>query len=283
MSLQSLLLILAAAVVHAVWNLAVLQARGHIIVVWSGLWIGALVLLPICSAGGFIGGIPLSGAVEPGILCALLSGLIHAIYFSLLGVAYGHGEISVVYPVARGSAVALIALLASRFLNEDISFSGSIGIALVCVGVFFSGWRQGSSIHGWLWALPVGLSTAGYSLVDKVGVGHMHPIFYILITWLTAAIILTPFIWFTRRGHIREDYGKHHLSAWIFGIGSIGAYLLVLLAMRLAQVSYVAAVREVAIVFGAVGGFLYFGESATKMKLAGLTAIVVGCVLIKIG
>jgi drug/metabolite transporter (DMT)-like permease len=281
MSLAAFLLVIAGALVHALWNFAARQARGHQVVVWAGLWIGGLAVLPVFLAGVLIGAFPTSGMPVEGLVCAMASGLIHAAYFGLLGEAYRHGEISLVYPVARGSAIGLIAILAMVLLGERISGWAATGIALVCAGIFSLGRGPKESFRPWLLALCVGLATMGYSLVDKLGVGHIHPIPYILIVWLAAATTLTPVV---RRNHQRAIGHRlrgHWRHALTVGIGSIGAYLLILFAMRLAPVSYVSAAREVSVVLGALGGFIYFGEKATPGKLVGLGAVVAGCCLIK--
>lgn len=283
MSLVAFLLVISGATVHAVWNFTARQARGHQVVVWAGLWVGAIAVLPLFLVGVLWGAPWVTGMAWEGLACAILSGLIHAVYFGLLGEAYRYGEISLVYPVARGSAIAWIAILAFLLLKEPVSGLAGMGIALVCFGILATGQGPRESRRAWLLALCVGVSTMGYSLVDKVGVGHIHPVPYILIVWVIATVALTPVVIRNHKGGIRgllTGYRRHTLTV---GIGSIGAYLMILFAMRLAPVSYVSAAREVSVVLGALAGFVFLGEKVTRVKIIGLIAIVAGCCFIKLG
>lgn len=282
MPLSAFLLVVAAAGVHAAWNLAARQARGHPLAVCFGLWIGALAVFPVWLAIHAAAGME-AGMSDRGLLCAVASGLIHALYFGLLSMAYRRGDISLVYPVARGSGIAMIAIAAGIVLEERISLLAAAGVTAVCLGVFFSGKDERRFKREWLLALSVGVATCGYSLVDKTGVALLDPVLYICITWLTAGALFTPAAWWRYRKRFRQTLYECVGSGLVIGVGSIAAYLLILFAMRIAPVSYVSAVREIAVVFGALGGVLYLKEKVTVKRLASIAAIVLGCVLVTLG
>ncbi len=127
------LLVLISAVFHAAWNFAARKAAGNLAVVWLGLWFGCALVFP-----GVIGivvyqGVPETVPVES-IICIIATGLIHSVYFRLLAAGYEHGEISLVYPIARGSGIALTAILASLFFEEGFALLGSVGIGLISAG-----------------------------------------------------------------------------------------------------------------------------------------------------
>lgn len=248
---------------------------------WTALWIGSILLTPFVF-GVLYGGGYSSPTVARGIVYAIASGLIHTAYFGLLALAYEHGAISVVYPVARGSGIAMIGLFAWLLLNEDISQLGAAGILLISVGIFSLGRHQtGGNLKGFYLALPVGLSIVAYSLVDKIGVSCLHPVIYIWITWTVAAIVLSLFILPSYRNQLLRLIKEYGLYGLIIGGGSIGAYLMILFALTSTPVSYVAAIREFAIVLGVAGGFVFLGERVTVQKIIGIAAILLGIILVK--
>src|SRR5581483_6028127 len=109
-------------------------------------------------------------------------GALHAVSFSLLALSYQHGEMSVVYPLARGTGVAGTALIAGTVVGESISPLGGVGIALVSCGILLIGLREivaGSHPRSYLLAILVGVTSTGYSIVDKFGVAHVDPIVYV--------------------------------------------------------------------------------------------------------
>ena len=168
---------LTAAVGHALWNLAARKVAGDIAILWLAFALGSACMLPVC-AYFYWQGTPLVWTT-PALLCLLATGAIHAIYFALLAWAYEHGEISMVYPVARGSGVGLTALAGWVLLSEDISLLGAAGIGGILCGIFALGapaLMRGGGRRSFKLALCVGLSIVAYSIVDKIGVGHMSPI-----------------------------------------------------------------------------------------------------------
>ena len=131
----------------------------------------------------------------PAGICLLATGIFHALYFALLARAYEHGEISTVYPIARGSGVGLTAFVAYLSLGEDISLLGAGGIALVFAGILCVGAPVLKlQARGLQLALGVGLTIVCYSLIDKIGVGYVQPVYYICGMWLIATLVRMPFV-----------------------------------------------------------------------------------------
>jgi uncharacterized membrane protein len=278
MTLPAFLLVVVAAVLHACWNLAAKRASGNIGVFWLGLCLASTLLLPAV----WLSGLPVEPAGMPYIVA---TALIHTAYFSLLAASYRHGEISVVYPLARGSGVAGTALIAAIFLDEPVSVTGTIGILSVTAGILFLGLRelvsQGTP-HSCILALLVGVTIVGYSVVDKLGVGLLHPLVYITGLVTGAALFLTPYVLLRYKDECRAAWARHKgLSAWV-GLGVVATYLLVLFAFQMGSVSYVVAVRELSIVVVAILSVTVLREPLTLPRCLSTTAILVGVVLVKL-
>ena len=279
MSLIVFLLIIGSAFFHALWNFAAKKASGNFYVVYLSLLIAAVLFFP------FLLTLSVSDIFNiRAFPYVLATGTIHAIYFFALAKAYEHGDISSAYPVARGTGVAGTALGAYFFLNEAISLFGLLGIVSISLGTLCVGWKhsqQPGFLKGLLFALLVGATIIGYSIVDKLGVRIMNPIAYIFGLWLFATLWLTPYVFVYKRRELVlawRDYKKH---IFIIGFGSLATYLLILFIYKIAPVSYVVALRELAVAFGAVLGFIFLGEKPTGLKIVGITLIVIGMMAIK--
>ena len=284
MSAEVWALVLTAAVGHALWNLAARKVAGDIAILWLAFALGSACMLPVC-AYFYWQGTPLVWTT-PALLCLLATGAIHAIYFALLAWAYEHGEISMVYPVARGSGVGLTALAGWGLLSEDISLLGAAGIGGILCGIFALGapaLMRGGDRRSFKLALCVGLSIVAYSIVDKIGVGHMSPIYYISGMWILGTLLRWPFVWRLRRGTFYASARTHWRSIAFIGLGSLGTYLLILFAYTKGPVSYIVAARESSVVIGSILGFVFLRENFTRLKLVGVLGIAAGLALIKMG
>lgn len=279
MSLLVFLLIICSAFFHALWNFAAKKASGNFYVVYLSLLVAAVLFFP------FLLTLSVSDIFNRRAFpYVLATGTIHAVYFFALAKAYEHGDISSAYPIARGTGVAGTALVAYFFLKEAITLSGFCGIGFISLGTLFVGWKhsqQQGFLKGLLFALLVGATITGYSIVDKLGVGIMNPVAYIFGLWIFASLWLTPYVLVYRRRELASawrDYKKH---IFIIGFGSLTTYLLILFIYKIAQVSYVVALRELAVAFGAVFGFAFLGEKTTRFKIVGIVLIVIGMMAIK--
>jgi len=285
MTLSVFLLVLLSAFGHATWNFAARKAAGNLVAFWIGLWLGCAFIFP-----GVIGIVIHDGFHETvqlkAIICIIATGLIHAVYFRLLAAGYENGEISLVYPIARGSGIAVTAILANLFLQESFTVLGSIGIGLICVGIIslsVSTPKRSSDAKAITLALCIGASIVAYSLVDKIGVEHTNPVVYIWSMFLIAAIVLTPSITRRYRGTLGQKAKQHIGYALIIGVGSLGTYLMILFAFTMGPVGYIVAVRELAVVLGALAGIIFLKERFTISKIAAICVIVGGIISIKLG
>lgn len=277
------LLVILAAFSHAAWNFAARKAGGNLLAMWLGLWVGCAVVLP--AAIVVVGkGLPETVQVE-GVWCIIATGLIHSAYSRLLAAGYQHGDISLVYPISRGSGIGLTAILAGLFLNEAFTPLGSIGVALISVGIICLGaGARGKTGHAKTvtLALCIGASIVSYSLIDKIGVSYTHPVVYIWLMYLIAAAVLSPFVVRRYRGALRREARRVIGYSLIIGIGGAGTYLIILFAFRAGPVGYIVAIREFAVVLGALAGIIFLKEKLTITKIIAICAIVVGIIFVKV-
>ena len=277
-------LVLISAVCHAGWNLYARRVAGHLGILWLAKVTAILFLLPLAIwALRWDGGMTLSWR---GMGYLGLTGTLHSLYFYLLGRTYARGEISVVYPVARGTGVGLTGLGAWLLLGEAVSWWGGTGIALVFAGIVLIGipaWRDRRQVEGLGTALGVGATILCYSLVDKKGVQVVHPLVYITGTYLLSAAILAPVVRPKYWGQLGDLARQHPAALLIIGLGSSVTYLLVLFAYRMGPVGYIVAARETAVVIGVLLGVLVLKEPLSWAKGAAVAAIVLGLLCIRAG
>jgi drug/metabolite transporter (DMT)-like permease len=248
-------LALAAALVHAVWNLLLAGARDSQAATGVGMCVGCLLFLP-----ALLGDV--SAAAWPYVVA---SSTLELAYFALLALAYSRFELSAVYPLARGSAPVFVLLVAGVSLLLQ-----AVGVVLVAVGVLFvRGLRRGNWEETLL-ALAIGGCIAGYTLVDKQGLKHADPLPYLELVLIVPAISYAAFI---GRQRLRAAFAWQSALA---GIGMFAAYALTLAALRLAAAAPVAAVRETSIVIATVLGALVLHEAVGRARLAGAVVIVAG-------
>ncbi|MBW1710910.1 MAG: EamA family transporter [Deltaproteobacteria bacterium] len=280
MSLLVFLLIIFSAFLHALWNFTTKQLSGNLAVIYISLWVASVACFPFLF---FLSWSDIH--LSSGYPYFLATGLTHAFYFFGLSKAYEYGDISTVYPIARGLGVAGTALLAYLLLREDISVFGSLGIISICLGTIFIGFKLSYQAHhykGLIMAVFVGLAIVAYSIIDKQAMKQLHPVAYIFSLFFFAAVFLTPYIIVKRRGELSKAWQTHWKSIFVIGIGSMTTYLIILFVFKLANVSYVVAARESAVVIGAFLGFKFLNEKYSFKKASGISLIVLGLILIKV-
>lgn len=274
---------LAAALLHAAWNFLAKQSGDKQAFFWSALMFALLVYAPLALPD-------LASARPPGVawLCIVASGILETAYFITLGRAYATGDLSLVYPLARGSGVLGVAVLAPIFLRERIGLLAVAGIASIVAGIGAAhvlprgGWRARGAAAGAAsrWALATGAVITGYSLVDKVGVGLVSPLAYGYLVFATTAVLFTPYILWTKRDAVRKEWALHRGSILAVGVLQLLTYLLILFAFRLGRVSIVAAARESSVMFGVLLGIVVLREPATPPRLLGSGLILAGLLLL---
>jgi drug/metabolite transporter (DMT)-like permease len=201
------------------------------------------------------------------------------VYYALLVAAYRRRELSVVYPIARGSAPVLVLLGSAVVLGRAVSAGEAGGVCLVAAGVFLvRGLRHGAAGIGV--GLAIGCSIAAFTLVDKDGLRHASPLPYLeLVLIPVAAAAMAALV--VRRG-VEPLRGQLSLAALLTAAGSFGAYLLFLFALRLAAAPAVAAVRETSVVVAALLAAVFLRERVTLLRLAGAAAVAGGVALLAV-
>ncbi|MBV8998714.1 MAG: EamA family transporter [Solirubrobacterales bacterium] len=274
MPISALLLALAAAVVHAAWNLLLSDERDTHSAAAVALVVGTLVFAPVAVAGWRIG-----SAALP--YMAGSTGL-ELLYMVLLATAYSVAAMGFVYPIARGTGPVLVLIAGAVVAGASVSLLGALGVLLVAVGiVLVRGVRNSGRGRDLALALSVGACIAGYTLVDKHGIAHAAPIAYLEVVFGVTAIIYFVGVWRASGGAaLRAAVGWRTVLA---GIGFFGAYALTLLALRLAPAASVAAVRESSVVIAAAVLAVSGREQVSAGRLAGAVAVVAGIALISLG
>lgn len=276
---QALLLVLVAALVHAIWNAIAKRARDQFVFIWSSSCLGAALTLPVGLARMGPEGFPPSAA--PFVVATILA---HSFYVYGLGRMYGSGEFSVVYPIARGLGVALVPALALFVFAERPSVLGASGIGLVVLGIVGLGLRPRALAaatrsprvgSGTWWAIATGLSIATYSLIDKAGVARLDPVPYIAFMGTGSALLLLPVV-LARKGALQREWRLNWRTILVTSSMNYTGFLLILFAFQVAKVGYVVAAREVSIVISILIGRLYFKEGALGRRLLAAAVVLAG-------
>lgn len=273
--------LLIAAVIHATWNLFVKRAKEKQIMMWLGL----LVAIPIYLPFVLLNPIDIL-SVWPFILS---STIMEAIYYIILLRAYEHGDFSLVYPIARGTAPALLAIWATLFLRERPTLLGGIGIAVLVLGLVVVGGKAWWSLrkatklstNALGMALSVALCISIYSTIDGAAVQRVHPLTYTIIVVSLAGIIITPAVWL-RYGSaaIRAEWRANWPRIVLVGVFILLAYMLVLQTFTMMPVSYAGAIREVSVVFATFLGWRLLNEELGAIRLVGSALIFAGILII---
>ena len=291
MSLTILVLALFSGALNSIWNFFIKKNASDYSVMITGVCVANLSIFPITVL------IMVTRGFDPHVIPFLLAtGAVEAVDFYMLTILYKASDISMAYPVSRGTGLMLTAVLSALILKETISGMAILGIIAVLLGVFFFALNKGTnprliweSLKAQKLALIKGFTIVGYTLVDRVGAKYANPLVYFNFKEIISMLILIPILahggTLTFR-HMKETMRKDGKSALTIGFGIICSYVLVLVIYNVfaeAKASYVTVIRESAVVFGALLGFIFLREKATPNKIAGILAIVMGIILIRMG
>jgi len=271
---SALLLALAAAVVHASWNLLLADRADIRAATAVAAGAGTLCFAPVAV---------LTWRLHEAALPYLIpSAGLETLYLLLLALGYSRAAMSFVYPIARGSAPVIVLLISALALGVTVSATSAAGVVTVALGiVLVRGLRSSGSGRDLALALTTGAAIAGYTLIDQHGIRHANAISYLEVDLGLGACVLLGSAWHDRGGEeLRAALGPRTVLA---GIGMFASYLLVLAALRLASAAPVAAVRESGVVFATGFLFLTGRERVTVERLLGSVAVVAGIVLISLG
>jgi drug/metabolite transporter (DMT)-like permease len=293
-------LVAAAAVLHVAWNVLLKTAGDPLRAAAIGMTSAAAVIIPAAAIGWFAIGRP-AVPVEA-VLLAAASGVLEAAYFGFLASAYRRGDLSVVYPIARGTAPLLAVAVGIGILGERLGPAGIAGVAALLVGLLTlqRPWRflrsarsrAGTADPAIAFALATGVMIASYSAVDRVGSRLVEPWLYAGLIWAFCMVFLWAWVAIAERLPRREpaastaapplDIRRAAVGGWI----TLAAYLLILFAFSVAPLTAVAPLRESAIVLASGWGTLRLGEGGDRtetMRRIGASAlVVVGAILLAI-
>jgi len=275
------LAVLLGAALHAGWNALVKAGTDKLLdmlMVSLGSGLIAAVILPF---------LPVPPLVSWPFLAASLA--LHVVYAALVVKTYQTGDLSVGYPLMRGSAPPIVALIGWLALGEVIGTTGWIAVLLVSAGaltlVLSERRRTGRFGRASVYALANALVIAGYSIADGLGArASGHAISYVLWLFLLDALGVLALTMSRRRLGPILDYGRSRgRVALLGGAGSLGAYGLAIWAATQAPLALVAALRESSIVFGTLIGAFVLGENVGLPRWAAVGIIVAGVILLRAG
>ena len=293
MPLTALALVLLAAVLHATWNIVAKRAGGDSrFALVSALWVVVL-WAPAAVWFGWEE-LPRWGAAQWAVVSA--SAAVHVFYFNTLLRGYREADLTVVYPVARGSAPLVTVLAAVLLLGETLSFVALAGVVAVCAGVFLIAggpalWQQ---IHdpaarqrvnaGLRWGALTGLLIAGYSVIDgyAVKVLLVGPVLLDYFGNLLRVPLLLPLALRDRPAFMRA-LRVHWKPALVVAFLGPAAYVMVLYALTLAPLSRVAPAREVSMLVAALLGGHLLGEADRGLRIAGAACVALGVAGLALG
>lgn len=279
-------LVTGAAVAHAGWNLCAKRVPdGGALFVWlSAVW-SAVLQLPFA-----IVVIAVAGGSVPAVwwLAVVVSGLIHTTYFVLLQRGYAVGDLSVVYPLARGTGPLLSVVAAIWLLQERPGPAALAGTVAVVLGVWVIGGLGSAGGRSWAAGVGYGLLTgttiAAYTLWDAHAVTSLlvPPLVLLPGTVLVQSLVLAPY-GLSRRAEAAEMWRANRMPILAVAVLSPLAYVLVLFALLLAPVSLVAPARELSIVIGSLGAWLLLREPNPARRLVGAMIVLAGVAAIAAG
>ena len=301
-SSTAVLLVLLSCLTHALWNLLSKRSSNTpaFFLVANLFTLG---LLPVFVA---LGGVDLLRAAPPALWIVLaVTGASQAAYFTFLALAYRHGDISVVYPLARSFPIFVV-LIAGFGLGQWPSPIAWVGIVLVAAGCFALplerlerariSLRSYANAAG-LWALLAALGSSGYTVADDIGMdlvvgqealgsptGPVAALLYGYLEWVSTSIfLLLAVLALGGRGEVGRVWRQERGPALLVGLMTFGTYLLILWAYSLSEkVAYVAALRQLSIVVGVLLGISLLREPGGLLRVGASAVIVSGLVLVSL-
>ena len=269
MSGAALALVLGAAFMHASWNVLLAGARDSEAATAVATLCGCVLLMPVAIATGCVSAaaLPFAGA----------SAVLHVGYLSLVGRAYARGQVSVVYPIARGTAPVLVLVVAAVALREGVPALAVAGICAVACGVFLvggGGRTREPAARDVLFGLAIAATIAAYTLVDAEGVDHAQAPAYLALLLTPSAVAYA--VALVCRGRGPELRAELRARAVLTGAFVVGAYGSVLAALRLADAAPVAAVRESSVVIAAALASAFLHEPVGARRFGGAVLVVAG-------
>lgn len=278
MDLQLTLLVLLAAVMHAVWNTFIKSSGDRLV---------ELSLVNVVGATIAACAIPWVGVPDPASWWYILASIvIHTGYYFFLIQAYRVGDLSHVYPLARGVSPLVVAMFSGIVAGEVLNSSQLVAVVLISVSVaslaLIGRWQQREHLKPVLLAIGTGCTIAGYTLVDGTGV-RLSGNAFAYIAWLffldclpllTVAVIL-------RRRTLGQALNAQWRTGMLGGILALSAYGLVIWALSLGAMAPIAALRETSVVIATLIGTVFLGEPFGRRRLLAAIGVAVGVIMLQ--
>jgi uncharacterized membrane protein len=291
-------LVAVAAILHVAWNVRLKTAGDPLRAATIGMLAAAVAIVPGGALIWWLDGARTLPA--DGVALGITSGVVEAVYFIFLAAAYRRGDLSVVYPLARGSAPLLAVAVGVVALGERLGVAGSFGVVALLAGFLWlqrpwralalarRGARGGEARRTALdspvlFALATGVTIATYTTIDRLGTRLIEPVPYAAILWATSCVVLVGWVVLVAGGDLFRDGMVSARRAAVGGWLTLGAYLCILVALSVAPLSGVAPLRESATVFAAAWGSVRMGEAADRAEVGrriGASVLIVGGALL---
>lgn len=286
MTALALAIVLFSACLHAFWNLILKRANGGL----------PLLFLIVASMVGVFAPVAVYVIVTqrpvigwPEIIAMAGNGVLQMIYFYLLNQSYRFGDMSLVYPLARGSGPLIVTIFAIAFLGERPTPLAIGGATLIAVGVLllsgnFKALKAEGAFKGVVYALMTGATIAFYTLWDRYAVRDLaiNPLLYLFAGAVVQTLILLPYA-ARHVPEVREEWRAHWKSAVTVAALSQGAYGLILFALTFSPVSYIAPAREISVLIGSMMGSRVLAEQQSMRRVAAAVAMLVGMIGLALG
>ncbi len=267
---------MSAAVLHVVWNLVVKVSGDRLVAAFTVSAIGALLYVPLLAV---------TGLPDRGVWWLIaVSSAVQTVYMVLLAKAYEHGEMSFVYPIARGMAPVLVTIAGVTWLDDSIRPAGVVGV-LAVTGALMVLASGRSDRNGLGWALATGTAISVYTTIDAAASRLQGSAIPVLGSMFVIHATLLGLYVRGRRGPgallgLFKVYPGRSLVA---GAGSAGGYLLVMTAAVMAPVGPVTAVRETSVVLGVLAGRRLLSEQVTARQWWAVAVSVTGVIILALG
>jgi len=286
MSLYVLSLILTAAMLHAFWNLLSKKARGKAPFIWLVYIANTVFYLPVflyrIKHGDNICSLPV-------LWFSLSSAILHIGYYLILQKGYRSGDLSVVYPLARGTGPLFSSIAAILFLHEQLKLTSTIGLFLILIGVFiitglsFRKENNAKIMTGVFWGVLTGFFISLYTFNDAVAIKRyaVSPLIITFISNAFSTILLFPFV-FSQKDEMKREIKQHKWTITAIGLLGPAAYILVLEALKYAPLTVVAPARETSILLGVFMGSRVLNEEDSKRRLIAGVSILGGIIALSL-
>jgi drug/metabolite transporter (DMT)-like permease len=281
---SALTLVLTAALVHAIWNLCakrVPDGGAHFVFLYYT--VGAVVVPPVAVVSVVVSG---QRPTWTWLAAGAVTALLHTAYGVVLQRGYDVGDLTVVYPLARGGGALMAVVVAVGVLGERPGWLGAAGALLIVAGVFAVGFASDATTDharrraGVRYGLLTGAAIAAYTLWDAHSLNALSvpPLAYFACGIVLESAVMAPYALCGDRA--RTVWRSSWRPIVATGVLSPVAYLLVLYAMRIAPVSLVAPTREVSIVLGGIAGWLLLHEPHPARRIGGSVVVLAGIIVI---